>query len=37
LKLLAAEQGRNIDDVVAEALNLVFAKYRKAEIAPRKT
>jgi hypothetical protein len=37
LKLMAAEQGRNIDDVVAEALNLVFAKYRKAEIAPRKT
>jgi hypothetical protein len=29
--------GRNIDDVVAEAPNLVFAKYRKAEIAPRKT
>jgi hypothetical protein len=36
LKTLAAEEGRNIEDVVAEALNLLFAKYRKAELAPRK-
>jgi hypothetical protein len=36
LKILAAEQGRTVDDMVAEALNLLFAKYRKAEIAPRK-
>ena len=36
LNPLDAEQGHNVDDVVAEALNLVFAKYRKAEIAPRK-
>jgi hypothetical protein len=37
LKMLAVEEGRNIDDMVAEALNLLFVKYRKAEIAPRKT
>jgi hypothetical protein len=37
LKMLAVEQERNIDDMVAEALNLLFVKYRKAEIAPRKT
>lgn len=37
LKMLAVENGRNIDDMVAEALNLLFVKYRKAEIAPRKT
>jgi hypothetical protein len=36
LKALAAEQGRNVEDMVAEALNLLFAKYRKAEIAPTK-
>jgi hypothetical protein len=36
LKILAAEQNRTVDDMVAEALNLLFAKYRKAEIAPRK-
>jgi hypothetical protein len=36
LKALAAEQGRNVEDMVAEALNLLFAKYRKAEIAPVK-
>jgi hypothetical protein len=34
LKILAAEQGRNIEDMVGEALNLLFAKYRKPEIAP---
>jgi len=37
LKALAGEQGRQVDDMVAEGLNLLFAKYRKAEIAPRKT
>lgn len=36
LKALAGEQGRHVDDMVAEALNLLFVKYRKAEIAPRK-
>jgi hypothetical protein len=36
LKALAGEQGRHVDDMVAEALNLLFARYRKAEIAPRK-
>jgi len=36
LKALAGEQGRHVDDMVAEALNLLFAKYRRAEIAPRK-
>jgi|HubBroStandDraft_3_1064219.scaffolds.fasta_scaffold406733_1 hypothetical protein len=34
---VAAEQNRTVDDMVAEALNLLFAKYRKAEIAPRET
>ena len=34
LKALAAEQGRNVEDMVGEALNLLFAKYRKPEIAP---
>jgi hypothetical protein len=34
LKALAAEQGRNVEDMVAEAFNLLFAKYRKGEIAP---
>ncbi len=36
LKAMAAEQGRTVEDVVAEALNLVFAAHRKPEIAPRK-
>jgi Protein of unknown function (DUF3422) len=31
LKALAAEQDRNVEDMAAEALNLLFAKYRKAE------
>jgi hypothetical protein len=34
LKALAAEQGRNVEDMVAEAFNLLFARYRKPEIAP---
>jgi hypothetical protein len=33
---MAGEQGRYIDDMVAEAFNLLFAKHRKPEIAPRK-
>jgi hypothetical protein len=36
LKALAGEQGRHVDDMVAEALNLLFVKYRRAEVAPRK-
>ncbi len=36
LKVLAAEQQRDVQDLLAEALNLVFAKYGKGEIAPRK-
>jgi hypothetical protein len=32
-----AERGRNVDDVVGEALNLVFTKYRKPQIAWRKS
>ena len=36
LKILASEEGRTMDDMVAEALNLLFARFRKAEIAPRK-
>jgi len=33
LKMLAAEQGRKLEDLQAEAFNLLFAKYRKPEIA----
>jgi hypothetical protein len=36
LKAMAGEQGREVADMVAEGLNLLFAKYRKAELAPRK-
>ena len=36
LKAMAGEQGRDVTDMVAEGLNLLFVKYRKAEIAPRK-
>lgn len=36
LKALAGEQGRDVADMVAEALNLLFANYRKPELAPRK-
>lgn len=36
LKSLAGEQGRAVEDMVAEALNLMFARYRKPEIAPVK-
>ena len=36
LKAMAGEQGRDVADMLAEGLNLLFAKYRKAELAPRK-
>ncbi len=36
LKSLAAEEGRSMEDMVAEAFNLLFARHRKPEIAPRK-
>jgi hypothetical protein len=36
LKSLAAEEGRSMEDMAAEAFNLLFARYRRAEIAPRK-
>jgi hypothetical protein len=36
LKALAGGEGRHVDDMVAEALNLLFVKYRRPEIAPRK-
>lgn len=36
LKAMAGEQGRDVADMVAEGLNLLFAKYRRPELAPRK-
>jgi hypothetical protein len=36
LKMLAAEHDKHIETMVGEALNLLFAKYRKGEIAPVK-
>jgi hypothetical protein len=33
---MAAEEGRSMEDMVAEALNLLFARHRKPELAPRK-
>jgi len=36
LKILAIEQRRDMQDLLAEALNMVFAKHGKPEIAPRK-
>jgi hypothetical protein len=36
LKSMAAEQGRSMEDMVGEALNLLFVRYRKPELAPRK-
>jgi hypothetical protein len=36
LKSLAAEHGRSMEDMVGEGLNLLFARYRKPELAPRK-
>ena len=37
LKLLAAEQNRTMEDMLAEALNRLFAAYNKPEIAPTGT
>ncbi len=34
LKLLAAEQDRTMEHMLAEAINLLFAAYNKPEIAP---
>ncbi len=36
LKSMAAEEGRSMEDMIAEALNLLFVRYRKTELAPRK-
>ncbi len=36
LKAMAAERDTFIEDLLAEALNDLFAKYGKPEIAPRK-
>lgn len=36
LKVVAAEQRRDVQDLLAEALNLIFVKYGKPEIAPLK-
>jgi hypothetical protein len=36
LKAMAGEQGRGVADMVAEALNLLFVRYRRPELAPRK-
>jgi len=33
LKILAAEQGRSMESLMAEALNLLFEKYQKPPIA----
>jgi len=37
LKSMAAEEGRSMEDMVAEALNLLFARHRRPELAPRKS
>ena len=34
LKILAIEQGKTVQSLQAEALNDLFAKYKKPEIAP---
>jgi hypothetical protein len=34
--MLAAEQRCDVQDLLAEGMTLVFTKYGKAEIAPRK-
>ena len=36
LKSMAAEEGRSMEDMIAEALNLLFVRYRRTELAPRK-
>ena len=33
LKVLSAEQGRTMEDMMAEAFNMLFASYGKSEIA----
>ena len=35
LKILAIEQGRTMEDMLAESLNMLFAMYEKPELAPR--
>jgi hypothetical protein len=37
LKIMSGETGRTMEDLVAEGLNLLFARHRKPEIAPRKS
>jgi hypothetical protein len=37
LKSMAAEEGRSMEDMVAEALNLLFVRHRRPELAPRKS
>jgi hypothetical protein len=37
LKSMAAEEGRSMEDMIAEALNLLFVRYRRPELAPRKS
>jgi hypothetical protein len=34
LKMIAAERRRDVQDLLAEGLNLIFAKYGRPEIAP---
>lgn len=34
LKMLAAEKGRTMEDLLGEALNDLFAKYNKPELVP---
>jgi len=36
LKILAVEEHNTVQDLLAEAINDLFAKYGKPEIAPRK-
>ncbi len=37
LKVVAAEQRRDVQDLLGEAINLIFVKYGKPEIAPTKS
>src|SRR5580692_1924358 len=36
LKAMAGEQGRDVADLIAEGLNLLFVRHQRPEIAPRK-
>ena len=36
LKVLAAEQGRTMQSLVAEGLNAVFSRYGKSAVAPER-